>query len=344
MTKIILLISILIVTACTNQTLNISTAPSYQPMVTIIPSSVTAMPTTQPTALPSPVITATPLPYTFPDTKETFIIDAFIPKDKPFPNSGYEVSMSLDEIGNGVIVSNNLVKVNNFRIENELHDFTQGTYGASTSVSVNSKGTGLIIWGEGGYGCTDYCPPTTGHIWGRKLENYLPSGDYFVIDEDLTLNTAKPYLKIDESGNGKIIYFGSGFVYGNGKAYYKDVQNFQVQGERKEFTDEVKTLSEDLKTSINNQGKGAMVYHLDQIEPVDESSQSIFLKKIIDNKVSDAPVKISINRWSIKGEPVIDLNQNGDGLVLWSDSFSGECLYCHGFLIHARYINNFNPQ
>jgi hypothetical protein len=327
MRKIIQFLSILIFTGCATQP-TITPSPQPTPSASILP-----------TVIPSP--TPSPLPYRFPDVKGTFKVNTYS------PSYGFDVSISLDEIGNGLIAGRKLLKITNFVIGNELIDFMQGINGRSTAVSVDKNGMGLIIWGSDVYGCTDFCEPKVSYIWGRKLENYLPVGDYFVVDESTDFTGPRPFLQLDENGSGKLIYILD--FLGEGKAYYKDVIKFEIQKDRKDYTGNIKDVLDSVMKKTNKDGRGVIVYKEGKEEPDGfprPASETIFFKKIENSMVSGEPVPLSIEKFSIKSQPVLALNQNGDGLAIWLDSFNGTCSFCDpgGASLYARYISNFNPQ
>jgi len=315
MKKILAFITLLVVSGCNGQTANTAATPSPAPDTATL--------------------------SVFSDIKGTFKVETFSRNTETRSRPGYTISMSVDESGNGVIVSNKLVKVKNFLIAEDSFDFVKDTFGSATAVHTDKSGNGLVVWGEGAYDCFvstgNPCPSVVSHVWGRKLENFEPKGDFFVIDESPLFKTPKPFIKLDETGNGSVIYSTIG------KVYYKEIINFQVRNERKEYIEDLKTLSDSFKKSVNSNGKGAMVYNEGKVEN-GNTVQDIYFKSIIDNKLLDDATVLSVNKTSVKREPLLSLNKYGDGLVVWTDSFSGSCNYCEiQTPVYARYIKNFSP-
>jgi hypothetical protein len=179
--------------------------------------------------------------------------------------------------------------------------------------------------GSAHYGCSDNCN-SYGSILGQKIESNSPVGDYFNIDEGENLYYPTVLLKLDDSGKCSLYYTDIDFT----NSYFRTVNGFQVQGERKEFTGDIKSLRELAGKNTDKNGNGAIISH---------EAGNIIFRNIENNQTINKPINLSFNSGS--GSPVVDLNQNGDGLVIWSGS---TCLSCSGTSVYARYVKNFNPQ
>lgn len=329
MKKSISFITLFLITACVaqpNNNINITPLPS---------ASINTLPTNspKPTESPIPSPTTTPLSYPFPDIKGSFKVNAL--------SGSFDLSIYLDNLGNGVIVSNKLVKVKNFIIEEQSYDYAKTTVGQHTTVNLDNKGNGLIVWGEAPYGCAGDCFSRDSYIWSRKIENYIPVGDVNIVEQSPEISTANPFLKLDENGNGKLIYLVVD------KTHYKDVIGFEIQKERKNYQENKDLLIESVRKSVNSKGNGGIVYQEYKKEEFDyprPTSETIFFRRIENNQMVDEPIPLSLDKYSLKSDPIINLNENGDGIILWHDSYSGDCLYCGGFSTYARYVSNFNIQ
>lgn len=325
--NIILLSSLAFIVGCA--TTNIVNTPNVGSSASPSPSSSinSTVPSSSPTASPIPIVRD----YSFPEKKGNFIINTL------YDRNYYGVKVNLDEKGNGIIVGKKLIKVNSFVIDNQSYDYAQGTEPTNFSINTDSNGNGLIVWAEEGVGCADFCEPRKYSLRGRKLENYLPVGNNFVVDNDVAPEI-QSYIKLDNSGNGKIIYL---FNY---RYYEKDVMNFAVQSqERKAYIESTADLTPKTDRSINDNGSGAVVNIEDSENKNQQGSttKSIFLRKIENNQIIDNKLPVADNIFTLSQTPIIDLNKNGDGLVVWIDTINRPF---QSAVVYARYVSNYIPQ
>jgi hypothetical protein len=307
-------LSVLLLTGCALQPANTISTPLPQ-------AALTDKPAIQPSPLatPHPSPASTLVPYILPDIKRTFRIE-------PFSTSpGFKLAMYIDSVGNGLIFTeSSFLRVKNFRVENEINK-NLPVYGGPASVSLDKAGNGLIVMGSGIYGCAEDCR-LYGSVTGKKIENYNPVGEIFVIDEGDFLYNTTPVLKLDEDGNGFLYYTGND----NKNLYFQEVKKFKASGDRKEYSENTKNLFDSLGKYVDKDGNGAII--------TNENGNIVF-RKIEDNQIIDSPVILSLN--NISDFLQVSLNKNGDGLAIWSGKI---CTSCLGATVYARYIKNFNPQ
>lgn len=290
----------------------ISTSPSIEPSV--IPSS-TASPTPNPSPSISPELNAE---NNIPNTNKDFKIEF-----SNVPSS--DLNIYLNNLGNGLIVRSHLIKkVENFVIQNTEYKVSESIDIGKTSMFINDQGNGFIIWGSPNMGCIDECIDQNNKISFRKITNYLPTGDEIIIDQGTDLAYPDVASKIDNNGNGLIIW-SKGFDQQK-RLFAVKVENSIISGTKYEYQDILDIPSERLKSVTGNP---VSIYLSANNNVLSDVYATTYSNQILLSNFSN----------SIKANPAISLNKNGSGLVVWLDSRDSNRLSVYG-----RYLKNYIAQ
>lgn len=342
-----------------------------------------------PSSLPKTSETDAPTP---PEIKGDLVINK-----TSLPSSVAPISF-LNNDGTGIIVwEGNARKLINFQpVGDEYrigYDFGNG------SISLNSKGNGVIVWSSALTASIGAPPPAK--FYARRIENYLPVEEQILIrDKDIPITFGSYCIataKIDENGNGLILWYstksfnsieisnfkilkenvkeiptkekiwpylafenkkivikempiGAGIPNididekGNGsinwqemsdnnqnKIFLQKIENYLPIGDKNEIGITKSIDLHDIK--VDSYGNGIF------ISKEVEDDSDIFARTISNFKVDNNSIKItdksSENR-AFRVYPKLALNNNGNGLLLWSD-FSVKAIY-------GRLISKFKPM